>query len=167
MLKRIWKDPVGSKVIAVGILGVLSLIYAKIISVSDDITFSEAYERIFEIKIRLIYVVGGIFLFLLFKRIFTKKKGYYSSKQKKLREFNKTTDPNTDIMFRWGVYFDYDTPFISDLTAFCTKHEGPPIRFVNDRCTLRDCENHRNRIDLHMVKNLIESDLIDRWEKIK
>lgn len=167
MIRKLWKDPVGSKVIAVGILGVISLIYAKIISATEGITFSQAYQSIFEIKVRLIYVAGAIILVLLLRRIFKNKKSFYSSKQKKLREFNNSKDPNTDILFRWGVYFDYDTPFIADLDAFCTKHEGAPIRFINDRCPIHGCENSRNQINLHMVKNLIESDLIDRWEKMK
>lgn len=167
MIQKLWKDPVWSKVIAVGILGIISLIYAKIISTTEEITFSQAYQRIFDIKIRLIYIIGIILLLIILKRIFKKEKSYYSSKQKKLREFNNSKDPNTDILFRWEVYFDYNTPFISKLNAFCTKHEGPSIRFINDRCSIQGCENSRNRIDLHMVKNLIESDLIDRWEKMK
>ena len=79
---------------------------------------------------------------------------------------NNETDPQTGILFRWGVFFDYDTPFISDLTAFCTKHPGAPIRFIDNSCPVRDCENHRNRIDLYQVKNIIESELIDKWRKI-
>lgn len=167
MIKKIWNDSVGSKVIAVGILGIISLVYAKIISATEGITFSQAYQSIFEIKVRLIFVVGAIILFLILRRVFKKKESYYSSKQKKLRELNNSKDPNTDILFRWGVYFDHDTPFISDLNAFCTKHEGAPIRFVNKRCSIHGCENSRKQIDFHMVKNLIESDLIDRWEKMK
>ena len=167
MIKKIWKDPVWSKVIAVGIIGLISIIYAKVKSASDEITFIDALRGMLDIKISLVYLFGAILIFLILKRIFKRKDGYYSAKQEKLREFNKTTDPNTDILFKWGVYFDYETPFISDLTPFRTKHDGPPIRFMNDRCPIRECENSRNHIDNYAVKNFIESDLIDRWEKIK
>ena len=165
MIKKIWKDPVWSKVIAVGIIALISLIYAKIKSVSDEISFVDALKSLLDIKISVVYAIGIIIAFLILRRLFKKKDGYYSAKQEKLRQFNKTTDPNTGIQFKWGVYFDYDTPFIGDLTAFCTKHDGPPIRFMNDRCPIQGCENSNNRIDNYAVKNFIESDLIDRWEK--
>jgi hypothetical protein len=70
-------------------------------------------------------------------------------------------------LFKWGVFLDYETPCISDLTAFCTKHGDTPIRFMGDSCSIQGCENSIQRIDRLAVKNLIESDLIDRWEKIK
>jgi len=167
MIKRIWKDPVWSKVIAVGIIGFISLIYAKIKSASSDISFIDALKGILDIKISVVYTLAIILGFLILRRFFIKKEGYYSTTQEKLRKFNKTTDPNTGILFKWGVYFDYETPFIADLTAFCTKHNGPPIRFIDNRCPIQGCENSRNRIDNYAVKNFIESDLIDRWEKIK
>ena len=65
------------------------------------------------------------------------------------------------------MYFDYETPFISDLTPFCTKHPGPPLRFLQNRCPIDGCENSRNLFNYHATKNIIESDLIDRWEKLK
>ena len=119
------------------------------------------------IRISVIYVVGIVIIYIIGRKIFNKKDSYHTKKQEKLREFNKTTHPNTGIQFKWEVYFNFDTPFIDDLTAFCTKHEGPPIRFVNDRCPIQDCENSRKRIDTEAVKNIIESNLIDRWDKIK
>lgn len=171
MIKKIWTDPVWSKVISVGIIGLLTLGYTKFLSVTENVTFKEAFEKILEIKIELVYVFLALVTYWLLKyfyrKIFKKEKAYYSLKQQKLRSFNKTTDPNTGILFRWGVYFDYDTPFISDLTAFCTKHGETPIRFISNRCPFNDCTNSHNRIDEYAVKNFIESDLIDRWEKIK
>jgi hypothetical protein len=171
MIKKIWTDPVWSKVISVGIIGLLTLGYTKFLSVTEKVTFKEAFNKILEIKIEVIYVFLALVAYWLLKfayrKIFKKEKAYYSSKQQKLRSFNKTTDPNTGILFKWGVFFDYDTPFISDLTAFCTKHGDTPIRFIGDSCSIQGCENSRQRIDKYAVKNLIESDLIDRWEKIK
>ena len=171
MLKKIWTDPVWSKVISVGIIGVLTLCYTKFLSVTEKLTFNEAFNKTLEIKVAVIYVFLAIVVYwvlkFIYRKIFKKEKAYYSAKQQKLRPFNKTTDPNTGILFRWGVYFDYDTPFIADLTAFCTKHGETPIRFINNRCPFNDCANSHNRIDEYAVKNLIESDLIERWEKMK
>ena len=115
----------------------------------------------------LIFLVFATAIFLLGQKFLGKKDQFYSKKQRKLRSYNKTTDPDTGILFRWVVYFDYDAPFISDLTAFCTKHGETTLRFINNNCPVNDCTNSNNRIDGYAVKNLIESDLIDRWEKIK
>lgn len=171
MIKKIWTDPVWSKVIAVGIVALITLGYTKFLSVSEEVSFKEAFDKTLEIKIAVVYVIAALIAYWiiawLFKKIFKKEKAYYNAKQTKLRTFNKTTDPNTGILFKWGVFFDYETPFISDLTAFCTKHGEPPIRFMGDSCPIQGCENSRQRIDKYAVKNFIESDLIDRWEKIK
>src|SRR5690554_4711930 len=113
MMKQVWKDPVWSKVISVGILAVLSLIYAKTKSAIEDITFSQAFQSIFDTKIRIIYIIGIIILFLILKRVFKREGSLYSSKQKKLREVNNSLNQETNILFRWEVYFDYNTPFIS------------------------------------------------------
>lgn len=167
MIKKIWTDPVWSKVISVGIIGLISLGYAKFISVTEKITFKDAYKEIFEIKISIVYVLGLVLLYWLLKMIFKKKKTTYNKQQRKLRTFNKTIDQNTGIQFTWGVYFDLDeTPFISDLTAFCTKHGEIPIRFIGNSCQFQGCVNSKP-INYNIVKNMIESDLIDRWEKLK
>ena len=70
-------------------------------------------------------------------------------------------------MFRWGVFFDHNKPFISGLEAFCTRHDGAPIRFVRNCCPVQGCENSRQSIDMNLVKNHIESILIDDWEKMQ
>ena len=172
MIKKIWKDPVGSKVIAVGIIGIISLVYAKVKSVTSDISFIEALKGIYDLKVRIVYIAVIIVLYLLLKiiikKFFNKEgKGYYTKEQEELRKFNKMIDTSQGLKVTWGVYFDYHTPFISDLTLFCTKHDGPPLRFMNNRCPIPNCKNAKNGIDYYAVKNLIESDLIEKWEKIK
>jgi len=167
MFRKIWTDPVWSKVISVAIIGLATYAYAFVKSKTENISVGEVYENFLQLKVKVVYVIVGVILFQIFNRL-TKKKStsYYSSKQRKLREFNKTTDVDTGIMFRWAVYFDFDKPFISDLEAFCTKHEGSPIRFVGNSCPINNCENHRHSIDFHFVKNHIESALIDNWDKL-
>lgn len=171
MIKKIWNDPVLSKVIAVGIVGLISLIYAKFISATENLTFEDAFNKVLALKIGVIYVLASLvsywILSWIYKKLFKKTDSYYNDKQKKLREFNNTLDQNTGILFRWGVYFNYETPFIADLTPFCTKHGGTPLRFINSRCPVQGCENERQTIDNYIVKNIIESELIDRWDNMK
>ena len=171
MIKKIWADPVWSKVIAVGIVALLTLGYTKFLSVSEELTFKEAFDKILEIKIAIFYVLVAIIVYwigsLILKRIFRKNSGFYTKQQQKLREFNKMEVTATVLLFKWDVFFDYQTPFIADLTVFCTKHGQPPIRFMGDRCSIQGCENSRQQINKYALKNLIESDLIDRCEKLK
>ncbi len=170
MIKKIWQDPVWSKIISVGILGIASLGYAKFLSITEKLTFKEAFNKMLEIKIPIILVMTIIGMYWIiiwiFKKSFKKSNNYYTKKQEKFREFNRILDPRTGILFRWVVYFNGETPFIDDLTAFCTKHEGAPIRFMSSCCPIRDCPNSKQEINEYVAKNMIESDLIDKWDKI-
>lgn len=169
MLKKVWSDPVWSKVISVGIIGVLTLCYTKFISITEQLSFREAFNIIIETKIPVIYVILSLLIYWIFKTLLRQKpkeKPYYSNKQKQLRSINKMSDSENGILFRWGVYFDYETPFLADLTPYCTKHEGAPIRFIDNRCPVNGCSNSYRSIDIYALKNFIESDLIDKWEKI-
>lgn len=172
-LKKIWTDPVWSKVISAGILGLIALFYTRFLSVSENITFKEAFERTLKYKISVAYVIFSVIGYWILvsvgKKLFKNKKdnSFYSKKQQTVRSFNKTLDQTTGILFRWGVYFNYDTPFIADLTAFCTKHGETPLRFVHHRCPVYGCQNSFKQLDEHAVKNIIESELINKWESIK
>jgi hypothetical protein len=115
----------------------------------------------------LIFITLFLIIYFLLKKVF-KKDSIYNKKQRKLREYDHLKDSETDILFRWEVYFDFGgQSFVSNLKAFCDKHQGPPIRFVNNRCPDLTCENNKQEINLLIVKNYIESDLIDKWKKMK
>ena len=119
MIKKIWTYPVWSKVISVGIVAIITLGYTKFLSVTENVTFKEAFDKTLEIKVAVVYVIAALTFYWiivwLFKKILKKEKGFYNAKQQKLRTFNKTTDPNTGILFKWGVFFDYE--FISQNCA--------------------------------------------------
>jgi hypothetical protein len=124
---------------------------------NTDISFKVYHLLLFLIFIGVIYLVKSRF----------KEKPFYSGKQQKLRKYDEQIDNENEILFRWTVFFDYNTPFIADLEAFCLKHNDPPIRFVGGRCPHFGCQNGRDRINDYLVKNQIESVLIDRWRKMK
>lgn len=171
MIKKIWTDPVWSKVISVGILAVITFSYTKFLSVSENVTIKEAFHKILEIKVSVLIVVVAIIIYWItfwtYKKIFPKNSNIYTKKQQELRKHDKSIDSEAGLIFKWTVFFDYQTPFIADLTIFCTKHGQPPIRFTGERCSLRGCENSRQPINKYALKNLIESDLIDKWDKLK
>lgn len=115
----------------------------------------------------ILFIIISILIYLIGKR-FLKDNNYYDKKQRKLRTLNHVTYSESEILFRWNVYFDSNNqPAIADLTPYCTKHPGPPIRFVNNHCPYNDCENSHIKIDLDYIENHIESDLINRWETMK
>jgi hypothetical protein len=172
MIKKIWADTVLSKVIAVGIVALITLGYTKFLSVSENVTFNEASDKILEIKVAVFYVLVAVLIYWIAswafkKKMFRKNSSIYTKQQHKLRELNKTADTEAGLLFKWNVFFDYQTPFIADLTVFCTKHGQPPIRFMGDRCSIQGCENSHQQINMYALKNFIESDLIDKWEKLK
>lgn len=170
MLKKIWKDPVGSKVISVGLIGLITLGYTTFLRVTKELTYIEALKKTSEIKVPLIYILLAIVAYWLIKYIYMKtfktKKSYYSPKQQKLRKFNKFENSEAGVLHRWEVYFNNETPFIYNLTAYCTKHGDTPIRFINNRCSFNDCANYRIRIEKHKIKNYLESELIQQWEDL-
>lgn len=171
MLKKVWTDSVWSKVIASTIIGLSLIIYTKIESISEEITFSESLKKILDIRISVVYVVGIILVFFILKSIIKKiyetKKSYYDKKQRKLREFNKMTNIGMGVLYKWNVYFKHNgTPFIADLTVFCTKHGDAPLKLVNSNCPMRDCDNNGINVDEYLTKNHIESLVLYDWDKI-
>jgi hypothetical protein len=167
MIKRIWKEPVGSSVISSIIIGILTLIGIKVKSNYDDKSFNETFNWTIDYQVKLSYVIGIIILLLIIRAIFKSKNDYYNRKQRKLRKFNYTVDPDLGIRSEWGVYFgDYGKPFIADLEFYCTEHGEAPIRF-NHNCNIKECKNSRINLDEYKVKNHLESLVINEWNKIK
>jgi len=170
-IQKIWKDPVWSKVISVGIVAFTTFVYTLVSSLLNNISIGQSFKSLFDIKIRLSYIIGiWILYYLGVKLIATRHRDKYDERKRKaLQEFNRMEDNALGMIFTWKVHFDEDTPFISDLTAFCTNHEGAPIRFMNEKCPVIGCKNNleEDRFDLSRVKNYIESQLIERWNRMK
>jgi len=175
MLSKIWKDPVWSKVIASSIIGTALLVHAAIQEKTKAISFTDTFSRIlnFEAKISSILICLAIFyiskwtLNTLTKEDTNKKLSIYSKTQQQLQKFNKIEDKESQVLYRWEVYFDMSKkPFISELDAFCLKHGETPIRFMGDRCPQNGCENHRKSFSEHIAKNHIESILLNKWDKL-
>lgn len=172
--KKIWTDPVWSKIISVGIIGIFSytvvLIGKYFLSDCQKLALIESFEKIINIKISIIYVlailVANWIFFWLLKKI-KKKKPLYNKKQLKLMEYNNMAQPETGLLFKWVVCFDKETPFIAELNAYCTKHGEIPVRLMEGTCIIPNCKNSRRAIMLHGFKNLIESELIHKWDKLK
>ena len=116
-IEKIWNDSVWSKVISAAIIGMVGYIFFLIgkyyLNDRQELIVIEWFNKIYKINISIIYVPAILIaiwiIFWLFRKIFKKEKPLYNKKQLKLREFNQLTDPNTGILYKWGVYFDYET----------------------------------------------------------
>ena len=106
----------------------------------------------------IFYFVGALF----YKRV----KSRYLRKQRTLMKYKRLDMLQKGIMFRWRISFDPNNePYIEDLQAFCTKHK-PPIRLIDNVCPVVGCENNKLEIDVAKTRNVIESNLINRWEQL-
>lgn len=171
MLKKIWSDSVWSKVIASAIIGIAIIIYSKIESITNNISFSESFGKIVDIKVSIVYVIGFLLTFLIInsvvKKLYPKNKSHYNKKQLKLKEFNRIRDDEQGLLYKWRVYFKSNgEPAIIDATGFCTKHSDAPIKLINGNCPMRDCENSRIHLDEYRTENHIESLVLNEWDKI-
>ena len=170
MFKKIWTDPVWSKVISAGIIAAFVFLYALIRSLIDGLSFNLLFQETLNIKIPLVYVVGSFIIYLMALGVIAKVKG--SLRKTKvtpediLKKNNKWHDINHGILFKWRVFITFKgEPAVADLTPFCTKHE-PPIRYTGNSCPVPSCENHSQYIDIRLVQNFLESKLINQFDKL-
>lgn len=167
MIKKIWNDPVGSKIIASSILGLLGLIGIAIKSNYDEKSFYETFIWLVKFPIPLFYIVLSLIIIFIIYKIAKRKKNYYSPKQRKLREFNSSIDNEAGIKSEWTVYFyNNGKPFITDLEFFCLLHDEVPIRFFGNRCSHIGCKNSVLEFNEYEIKNHLESFVLNEWNKL-
>lgn len=168
-IKDIWKDPVWSKVISVGILGVIAFIYAKIKSIYEEQTLWDTIYglliTIYSFEIRIIYVVTIVVFYIIIKTIYKNQKVYYRRQIFK-NNVNKLKDINQGILVKWDVYFDvYDKPQVSSIESFCLKHGEPPLKMYKyGGCIDHNCQNSQIKYD--GIRSIVESIVINEWDKI-
>jgi hypothetical protein len=169
MFKRIWKDPVWSKVIAGVLLAVGSLIYALIKSSVANISVKTTLQGLFEINIRVLYILLIILFWLIIRAIFWQNGSYLTRKKRKfLRHVRGSLDDDgTGLIFKWTNRFNGDKPVISDLKAYCNLHDKVPFNLVNARCPASSCPNSVHGIDFEKTLAVLESYLVEAWEKEK
>lgn len=168
MIKKIWKDPVGSKIISWLIIGAITLIAIKIKSSYDNESLKQTFYNLINFKVKIIYILICILIAYILFKIFKTKKSGYSKSQKKLRDFNKSLDKEQGLLLKWVVYFKRNgNPFITDLEIFCNEHGEVPIRFVGNNCSVRGCKNSRLNIDTYKVENHVESIVVNEWDNMQ
>lgn len=172
MLKKIWSDPVGSKVISAGILAICAYIYSLF---STD-TFVEIIDKIWHYQLGLGWTIVTI-TFLLIIQGFWNRTSNSSDKGDSMKTYTNQTKENfrkantkllftDDILVRFTTWFASGNglPFIADVVAYCNLHPVP-MRMSRQGCPEHNCVHNNYQIDLVNTKHTIESILIDEWEK--
>ena len=95
--KKIWKDPVGSKIISAGILFLITLIYNKFQSYTEDVTFKDAFTTFWNYSIKLWIIVSVILASII---IFSFYSSIKKNKKYKYDEDTKELDTNLYIKIR-------------------------------------------------------------------
>jgi len=148
MIKRIWKDPVWSKVIAYGIIALISATIIWIKSIIDETSLIETLKNLITLKVPLIYIIIGLILLVIIRTILNKK--------------GKTTLPDfiqykkdffEGIEWRWIWRWSNVTASwnIYDLKPCCNKDKcgtAMELTSFSDRtyATCPRCDNHINKM---------------------
>jgi uncharacterized protein involved in response to NO len=74
----------------VGIVTLITLGNTKFLSVTEELTFKEAFDKILEIKVAVFYVITGLIAYWIipwfFRKILKKEKTYYIPKPETQRQ---------------------------------------------------------------------------------
>lgn len=129
--------------------------------------FIKPQFSILSMIILLILIIG---ISYLLKFILTANKSSLNNKKEaELKKINTHIDEKEGIKITWDVSAEslYDSnPFAYNIQIFCIKHGRIPIRMMNGRCVNAGCPNADKYYDKYVIKNNIESVLIDAKNKI-
>ncbi len=180
-LRKIWNDSVGSKVIATGIIWLITSVSIWIYGLIVKISFKDAWVYFYNMKVPLFWVLMIVFTIWILRATFkklhsknTNNDSIYTVAQLELKKYNQKQVGN--ILWKWQVNFDefeYEQPKIYDLQPYCTLHNTPlKMRAVsNYECPHPNCLNHFPISDMYkenptQMKYIIESELEAMYENL-
>ena len=156
-IRKIWNDPVWSKIISVSIIGLFTLLFAFIKSWIEKTSLTLAIAEILNYKISLLYVIL-ILLIVYFTYLLFKKISGPSRAQKAIKKYNSELNEEKGLMLKWDVEFQNNgKPYVNNIQALCTKHGVVPLQFYDRKCPVENCENAKFDIDYQKVFNHITS----------
>jgi hypothetical protein len=174
MLKKVWSDPVWSKVISAVILAVGGFIITVIYSATTKLPLEQSIKYLWQYKIELGTTIVGIILILLVLAIIQKIAEKSPTKSEKMaskfhQKYKKFDEPTLPITYRFNAYISTLTnfPFISELRVYCTNHNGRESLMTSyNGCPDQNCTNHRQTFSESLLKSQIETDLLKEWENM-
>lgn len=113
----------------------------------------------------MLYIAITYILKLIFKM---GKCHIAKKKEESLKKINSYTDEEDGIKVTWDVGIGSlynNNPFAYNIQIFCTKHGNVPLRMIGGHCTDPTCPNAIKYFNKNIIKNNIESVLIDAQNK--
>jgi len=178
-MNKIWKDPVWSKVISAGIIGLIGFIYVIIKSSISELSFKDSFINIINSEIPLylvVIIIVGLLLFQVLYAFLTGKINILSREEKYLnnkmnaicRQNAKFPFFDLNIIARYSVGFNKikGIPVVYDVSLFCSNH-NPPLKIFEDKCyASRECEYEDNVLYADEAQSIIESHILQEWEDL-
>ncbi len=116
----------------------------------------------------IVFVIILVVVFICIAKFGSKKSDKQKLKiEKQLEKINSIEDDKAGIKVTWDMYMGsmYDNdPHPYNIRLFCTKHEIP-LLMQHGCCTDLSCPNAHTQYNEHVIKNSIESILLNEQEK--
>ena len=164
-------------VIMVGLSGIL---VKPVESLLSNIPWSGMFNSnnwkwLMEPRISILSIFVGLIILVIIvflsRRIISKLIGNQEERfVDKLKQFNKIIDEENNVKITWDVGMDsiYNhDPFPYNIRVFCLNHNDLPLQMMNGHCPDPNCPNNQKFFHKHILKNSIESMLLQQWEVIK
>lgn len=164
-----------SWIIAIGFSGILVQPVQWLLGLIPWEKFILKENWIWLIKPQFSFLNIVVFLILIIaityisKLIFKMGKCHIAKKKEEsLKKINSYTDEEDGIKVTWDVGIGSlynNNPFAYNIQIFCTKHGNVPLRMIGGHCTDPTCPNAIKYFNKNIIKNNIESVLIDAQNK--
>ena len=175
MMKKVWTDPVWSKVIASTIITVGFFILSIIYSLLTDKTVEESLNYFWSYHVPLGPTILGVIVILLLiatvQRLIKKQPSRIERLEKRFQQENtEMVDGSVGVTCRYNAYISSYTnyPFISDLRLYCTGNNHPQqLMTQHSGCPIPSCRNNGQGYNEHNLKTTIETYLLQVWDRMK
>lgn len=136
---------------------------------------SKNWKWLMEPRISILSILIGFIILLIVVFLSRVIIGKFTSAKEdslvdKLKQFDKHIDNQNNVKITWdvgmGSIYNRD-PFPYNIRVFCLNHDGIPLQLMHGHCPDPTCPNHQKFFDEHLLKNSIESMLLQQWEIIK
>ena len=170
-IKKIWKDPVGSKLISAGIIGLFTILFVSMKSFFSDKSFSEILSSILNYEISILHLlyglIGLLIIWIIWRSIKRKPKAQQYSESHKVLDYELLNKIKTELIPPTGSIaflrennfagFAFRIDNLDDIYKFAHEFENPDFEFIDT-----DLNNILNNLKLH-TKNFISLIGLNTW----
>lgn len=174
-MKKIWGDPVWSKVISTGIVAGITFLSVFIYSLFTKENFNVVFKKIMNysipVYIVLIIIFGILIAYYIISLIFNKRPSSQDREYaKKINAFignnYKFTFTNLNVLCRYSIGVSSYTgrPFVHHLKLYCNNH-NPPLEIFAGKCNVSGCSNSNINISEFDAQRHLESEAANQWDR--